>query len=435
MFFCAIIPMKSEVILMKFYVYTLGCKVNAYESEYIKEQFKLNGYEETSEVASANVVVVNTCTVTNQADAKSRKVIRQVRRENKECCLVVCGCSAEHHKTSLIDLDIDILIGNKDKSKLVLLVDDFLKNNNKITKFYDLRNTEFEDMQINNFEGKTRGFVKIQDGCNNFCSYCIIPFMRGNIRSKSLDTALSEIKCLVDNGYQEIVLTGIHTGSYGDGENFDLTDLIHEASKYDNLKRIRISSIEITELDDKFMDELKVNNKICSHFHVPIQSGSDHVLKLMNRKYNIDEYKEMINRLRSIREDVNITTDLIVGFPEETDEDMQETINNLKIIGFSKIHTFPFSLRNGTKAETLKQVNDTVKKNRTNEILKLSDELESAYYKKFIGSVIEVLVEDGTSGFTDNYIKVHLDKECPHNTFVKVRITSVDGINVNGTVL
>lgn len=420
---------------MKFYVETLGCKVNAYESEFIKESFKNNNYIEADSMKDASVVVVNTCTVTNQADAKSRKLIRQVKRENPNCCLVVCGCAAENHKENLIDLDIDILLGNKDKSKIVLLVNDYLENKKKIVNFYDLRNATFEDMKINNFEGHTRGFVKIQDGCNNYCSYCIIPFMRGSIRSKPLDVAIDEINCLADNGYKEIVLTGIHTGSYGSGEDYDLTDLIHEVSKNANLVRIRISSIEITELDDKFMKELKENKKICSHFHVPIQSGSNHILKLMNRKYDIDKYKEMINKLRSIRKDANITTDLIVGFPEESDADFEETLTNLKSIGFSKIHTFPFSLRSGTKASMYKAINDTLKKERVNKVLKLSDELESKYYQKYIGSTVSVLVEDGNSGFTDNYIKVHLDKTCPVNKVVKVLITSVDNLYVNGTVL
>ncbi len=397
---------------MNFNVQTLGCKVNAYESEYIKELFLKRGYSET-DVDNADVVVVNTCTVTNQADAKSRKLIRQVKRNNPKCILVVCGCAAENHKENLIDLDIDILIGNKDKSKIVLLVEDYKKSNEKVVKFYDLRNTDFEDMQINDFEGR----------------------MRGNIRSKELDTAIMEINCLVKNGYKEIVLTGIHTGSYGDSKNYDLTDLIHEISKNENLKRIRISSIEITELNEKFMEELKHNGKIVSHFHVPLQSGSDHVLKLMNRKYNILEYKKKIEELRSIREDINITTDLIVGFPEETDEDFIETLKNIKDIGFSKIHTFPFSLRSGTKAETLKQVSDTKKRERVLQVLKLSDELESLYYKKFLGKEVEVLVEDSKSGFTGNYIKVHLDKEMNANTFVRVFITSVDGLCVNGKVL
>lgn len=429
------IILKKWGIMMKFNVQTLGCKVNAYESELIKEKFIDEGFIETDEVRNADVIVINTCTVTNQADSKSRKIIRQARRENTRACLVVCGCMAQNHQEVIDMLDIDILIGNKDKSKLVLLVKDFLANRKQFVKFYDLRSTEFEDMKINNFEGKTRGFVKIQDGCNNFCSYCIIPFVRGNIRSKNIDIAIEEVNCLVNNGYQEIVLTGIHTGSYGDGENYDLTDLIHEISKNENLKRIRISSIEITELDDKFMEELKNNPKICSHFHVPIQSGSEHILKLMNRKYDISEYKKKIAKLREIRENVNITTDLIVGFPEESADDFNETIANLKDIGFSKIHTFPFSLRSGTKAEIYKPISDTVKKERVNVILKLSESLESSYYQKFIDSKITVLVEDGISGFTDNYIKVNLDKKCRNNTFVDVIITDVDEINVNGHVI
>lgn len=420
---------------MKVCIKTLGCKVNAYESELITENFKTAGYEIVNNNIDASVIIINTCTVTNQADAKSRKIIRQARRDNSDAIIVVCGCSAEHHKDKLFDLDIDILIGNKDKSFIVALVEEYKKNKEKISKFYDLRNTTFEDMKINNFEGKTRGFVKIQDGCNNFCSYCIIPFMRGGIRSKDIDVAVDEINCLANNGYQEIVLTGIHTGSYGDGCDFDLVDLIREISKNDNLKRIRISSIEITELNEKFMEELKVNLKLCDHMHVPIQSGANQVLKNMNRKYNIDEYKNKIDELRSIRENINITTDLIVGFPEETDNDHLETINNLKDIGFSKIHTFPYSMRSGTKASIMKQVNDTVKKNRVDEVLRLSDELESKYYQKFIGKSLEVLVEDGKSGYTSNYIKVNLDKEMEVNTFHTVEITSVDNVNVNGRVI
>lgn len=420
---------------MKACILTLGCKVNAYESELIKESLKKANYEITDTQRDADVIIINTCTVTNQADSKSRKYIRHARRENSNAIIVVCGCSAENHKEALMDLDIDILLGNKDKSKIVELIDMYKASGEKLVRFYDLRNQEFEDMKIDNFASKTRGFVKIQDGCNNYCAYCIIPFMRGNIRSKDIDIAEKEINCLADNGYQEIVLTGIHTGSYGKGEDYDLVDLIRRISKNDNLKRIRISSIEITELNDKFMEELRDNPKICDHMHIPIQSGSNNVLKNMNRKYNIDEYINIINKLRSIRPNINITTDLIVGFPEETDEDHQDTIDNLKKIGFSKIHTFPYSMRKGTKASMLRQVNDTVKTNRTHEILRLSDELESAYYKKFIGEELGVLVEDCISGLTSNYIKVHLDKECENNTFVKVRIVSVDGISVNGKVL
>jgi len=420
---------------MKACVLTLGCKVNAYESELIKECLKNNGYDIINNEAGADVIVINTCTVTNQADSKSRKMIRHARRENASAILVVCGCSAENHKDALMDLDIDILIGNKDKSQIVNLIDMYRDNGTKLTKFYDLRNSEFEDMRIENVANKTRGFVKIQDGCNNFCAYCIIPFMRGGIRSKNIDIAESEINCLVNNGYQEIVLTGIHTGSYGTGEDYDLVDLIRRISKNDNLKRIRISSIEITELNDKFMEEMRVNEKISDHMHIPLQSGSDEILKKMNRKYNIDEFKTIINKLRDIRPNINITTDLIVGFPEESNENHLETLRNLPDIGFSKIHTFPYSMRNGTKASTMKQVNDSIKSQRVHEILKLSDELESTYYKKFIGKKLSVLVEDGNTGFTSNYIKVKLNKKCENNTFVECIITNVDGISVNGEVL
>ena len=417
---------------MKVVVETLGCKVNAYESELIKEMFLNNKDEIIDDKTLADVIVINTCTVTNQADSKGRKLIRQARRDNENAILIVCGCMTQNHED--IDIDADIILGNKDKSKILDLIDEFKKSRKQIRLFYDLRNVSFEDMKITHFEHKTRGFVKIQDGCNNFCSYCIIPFVRGNIRSKNIDVAYDEIKCLVDNGYQEIVLTGIHTGSYGVGENFDLVDLIRKISTLDGLKRIRISSIEITDLNDKFMEEFKNNLKICSHLHVPIQSGSDHVLKNMNRKYDITYFKEKTNLIKSLREDVNLTTDLIVGFPEETDEDFNTTKQNLIDIGFSKIHTFPYSIRRGTKASMMKQVNDTVKKNRTHEILELSDRLENAYYQKYIGKIVTVLVEDNYSGFTSNYIKVHFDEFQENNTFVDCLITEVDGINVKGIV-
>ena len=297
-----------------------------------------------------------------------------------------------------------------------------------------MRKVKFEDMKINNFLNKTRAFVKIQDGCNNFCSYCIIPYMRGTIRSKDIFVCYEEIKELVDNGYQEVVLTGIHTGSYGFLEEYDLVDLIRRISTLDKLKRIRISSIEITELDDKFMEELKVNKKICNHLHIPIQSGSDHILKLMNRKYNVGEFINIIDKIRSIRPDINITTDLIVGFPHETDEDFNETISNLKKIGFSKIHTFPYSKRDNTPAANMEQVKDSIKKERVDVILKLSDELENIYYSKFLDKDIEVLVEenykDKSIGHTDNYLKVIINKEIPHNTFCKVKVKKIEDLCV-----
>ena len=423
---------------MKCCILTLGCKVNTYESEYIKEKFKNNNYEIVSINDNPNVVVINTCTVTNQSDAKSRKLIRQAKKINPNACIVVCGCASEHHKENIVDTDIDILIGNYYKSKIVDLVNQYMIDKNKINTFVNMSDVEFEDMKINNFLNKTRAFVKIQDGCNNFCSYCIIPYMRGSIRSKDIDVAYEEIKSLANNGYYEIVLTGIHTGSYGTGKDYDLVDLTRRISKLDNLKRIRISSIEITELNDKFIEELKNNNKICNHLHVPIQSGSDRILKLMNRKYNIEEYKTIINKIRNVRPDINITTDLIVGFPTETDEDFLETCNNLKDIGFSKIHTFPYSKRDNTKAALMEQVNDSIKKERVNTILELSDGLENKYYNKFLNKDIEVLVEevkDNISiGHTSNYIKVIINEKLEHNKFYNVYINNIDKNNVYGII-
>ena len=419
---------------MNICIKTLGCKVNLYESSAILEDFINHGYNEVNDFKDADVIIINTCTVTNQADAKSRKVIRQARRENNDAILVVCGCSSEHHKENMSDLDMDILIGNYGKMEIYNLVEEFKKNHNKIIKFTDMRKVRFENMNIHKMDGHTRGFVKIQDGCNNFCSFCIIPFMRGNIRSKDINDCINEINDLVNKGYKEIVLTGIHTGSYGDGCDYDLTDLIHEISKIDGLERIRISSIEITELNDKFLNEFKNNKKICPHLHVPVQCPNDEILKLMNRKYTLDEYKDKVNTLRSLRDDVNITTDLIVGFPGETDEIFDSMVEECKKIEFSKIHTFPYSKRDGTKASTLEQVKDDIKKDHTDKMLRLSDILESKYYQKFIGRTMRVLVESDY-GLTDNYIKVMLDKKCKENTFVDVKITEVNGTNVKGMVL
>ena len=245
---------------MTFKIITLGCKVNTYESEIMQEKLIDSGYYLTDE--KADVVIVNTCSVTNMADSKSRKLIRSAKRENEGCILVVCGCMAQNHQNDLKDLGIDILIGNKDKSKIVELIDNFKKTKNPYVKFYNNKNLEFEDMRVKRFRTHTRAFLKIQDGCNNYCSYCIIPYMRGNLRSKDINKAYEEVVELVDNGHKEIVLTGIHTGSYGIGLGYDLVDLIQKISKIEGLERIRISSIEITELNDKFMAELKNNAKI-----------------------------------------------------------------------------------------------------------------------------------------------------------------------------
>ncbi len=417
---------------MKIFIETLGCKVNTYESEVIKEEFLRNGYELADNLSDANVIVVNTCSVTNQSDAKSRKVIRNARKNNKNAILVVCGCSSQNHQDELKDLGADILIGNKDKSKIFDYVNNY--DNKQIINYYNMINTDFEKMSLDNYSERTRAFVKIQDGCNNYCSYCIIPYLRGTIRNKDLNDAINEINTLVNNGFKEIVLTGIHTGSYP-----ELVKLIQEISKNDKLERIRISSIEATEINDEFLKELKNNNKICNHMHIPVQAACDNTLKKMNRKYDMNKFKEIINKIREVRPDINITTDLIVGFPTETKEDFLESYNNAKEIKFGKIHVFPYSKRDGTVAAKMKSiVTDTEKKERTHKMITLSNKLENEYYNKFIDQTLSVLVEEVfdkyCTGHTDNYIKVIINKKLEHNKFYNVKIIKVDNCNVYGEV-
>lgn len=417
---------------MKIFIETLGCKVNTYESEVIKEEFLRNGYELADNLSDANVIVVNTCSVTNQSDAKSRKVIRNARKNNKNAILVVCGCSSQNHQDELKDLGADILIGNKDKSKIFDYVNNY--DNKQIINYYNMINTDFEKMSLDNYSERTRAFVKIQDGCNNYCSYCIIPYLRGTIRNKDLNDAINEINRLVNNGFKEIVLTGIHTGSYP-----ELVKLIQEISKNDKLERIRISSIEATEINDEFLKELKNNNKICNHMHIPVQAACDNTLKKMNRKYDMNKFKEIINKIREVRPDINITTDLIVGFPTETKEDFLESYNNAKEIKFGKIHVFPYSKRDGTVAAKMKSiVTDAEKKERTHKMITLSNKLENEYYNKFIDKTLSVLVEEVfdkyCTGHTDNYIKVIINKKLEHNKFYNVKIIKVDNCNVYGEV-
>ena len=277
---------------MKFYIETLGCKVNSYESDYIKKSLVNNGFLQIDDYTLADVVIINTCTVTNQADNKSLKRVRKLKRECKNAILVVCGCSVQNNPELYENIGIDILLGNKDKSKINDLIREFIKNKVPYEYIEKNRNLEFEDMEIDEFH-HTRAFIKIQDGCNNFCSYCVIPFVRGTNRSKSFDKIIEESNKLVNSGHKEIVLTGIDTGSYNDNGK-DLVDLINELSKIDGLLRIRLSSVEITQLNDKFMDMLKSNNKLCNHLHIPLQSGSNEILKKMNRKYDLDYFNNKI---------------------------------------------------------------------------------------------------------------------------------------------
>ncbi len=395
---------------MKFYIATLGCKVNTYESNYIHDQLTNNGYISTNNMEDADICVVNTCTVTNTSDNKSLKVIRQIRRNNPKCILIVMGCMIQVYK-DIDTIDADIIIGNTYKSIIVDLIEEFKLNHKKIIRINDLTNSKFETMALNNFL-HVRAFVKIEDGCENFCSYCIIPYARGPVRSKDKDLIIDEIKTLISKGHAEIVLTGIHTGHYGsDLKDYNFAKLLKEIVTIPGLKRLRISSIEITEITDEVMDIIKNNPVIVDHMHIPLQSGSNTILKLMNRKYDKEYFINRINKLRTIRPDISITTDIIVGFPGETDELFKETIDTVNKIRFSKIHVFPFSLRNGTKAEELpNHIDQVTKKSRVKELIDISTNLEIEYAKKFIGQKVTYIPETYKDGYiyghTGNYLYI-----------------------------
>ena len=425
---------------MKVGIYTLGCKVNTYESEFIVSELKkanvtINDFDDINDV-----YIINTCTVTNSSDSKSRKMIRHARKLNKDACVVAVGCFVEYNKNNIEEVmpEADIYIGNKDKSIIVDLIKDFMSSHKKINDLQEDFDSQFEDMFISNYSKRTRAFVKIQDGCENFCSYCIIPKVRGKCRSKNPDVVIKEIETLVNNGYKEIILTGIHTGNYGVDLNTDFATLLRRIVEIKGLKRLRISSIEVTELTDEVIDIIKNNDVIVNHFHVPIQSGSDNVLKIMNRKYNIDYFKNVINKLRDAKKDVSITTDIIAGHPGENEEEFENTLKNVKEINFSKLHVFPYSVRNGTPSSKLAQIPEYLKNDYTNKLLELSKKLEISYMKKFLGKKMEVLFEtskDGYSfGHTENYLNVKSLGTIPSSTFKTVTIINVEYPYVFGEI-
>ncbi len=399
---------------MKFNIITLGCKVNSYESNFMKEALVKNGFSFCNLNEKCDILILNTCTVTDTSDKKSLKEVRRLKRENPNAILVVCGCSVQNDKTKYDDLGINILMGNINKSNIVSIIEKYLDDNTPVEYVAKTRDLPFENMEVD-ISDHTRAYIKIEDGCDNFCSYCIIPFVRGKKRSKDFSLVLREVQHLANNGYKEIVLTGIDTGGYeSNGKN--LTDLIHEMSKINGIERIRQSSIEITQINEKFINELKNNKKICDHIHIPLQSGSDSILKLMNRKYDLKYFFDKIDMIRSVRPDISITTDVIVGFPGETEEMFLETMETCKKINFSKIHAFPYSERKGTKASMMDgKVPESVKHERVKKLLELSDSLEKSYYDKFKGKNKDVLIEEvnesGSKGHTSNYLMVHTNEK------------------------
>ena len=416
---------------MTYKIYTLGCKVNTDESNVMSDILKNNNYVETSN--NADVAIINTCTVTNTADNKSLKTIRHALKENPNAIILVCGCLSQNKVDLVNEIDgVNIIIGNIFKTKIIEYIERFKKEKKQIIDIHDINNTIFETMSLNNFN-KTRAFVKIQDGCNNFCTYCVIPYTRGNVRSKPKEEVIDEIKKLIHNGHKEIVLTGIHTGNYGsEFDNYDFANLLEDLVKIAGLERLRISSIEITELNDRVLKIIEDNSILVDHMHIPLQSGSDEVLKRMNRKYDKNYFINKINKIRTIRPNISITTDVIVGFPGETEEEFLETIDTIKKVRFTKLHVFPYSKRDKTKAATLpNQVDQNTKKDRVKILLNLSKELEIEYMNKYINSEIifipEVRKDNYLIGHTGNYllIKAAGEENLLHQD-VEVKIKSVN---------
>ena len=392
---------------MTFNIYSLGCKVNSYESSVMSDLLKNAGYTEVSVDEKADISIINTCTVTNTADNKSLKTIRHAYNQNKDAIIIVTGCMVQNKKDSFNDMkEVSIALGNVGKSEIVKYIDKYIKDKKQNIDIKDVMKTPFETMKLNN-TNKTRAFVKIEDGCNNYCTYCIIPYTRGNVRSKDKNDVIEEVKALVKNNHKEVVLTGIHTGHYG-FKDYKFSDLLNDLIKIEGLKRLRISSIEMNEITDEVLELFKKSDILVDHMHIPLQSGSDEILKKMNRKYNKQEFIDKINKIREIRKDISITTDLIVGFPTETEDNFNETIDTVKKINFSKIHVFPYSKREGTPASKMEQVDSKVKKERVKKMLEISKELELSYMNKFLNKKVTFIPEvykDGyLIGHTGNYL-------------------------------
>lgn len=388
---------------MRYKIITLGCKVNEYESEVMGNLLENHGYVRSED---PDVCIINTCTVTNTADSKSRKMIRSLRRKYPNAILVVAGCMIQNKKDKL-DIDADIIIGNKHKTEIVNYIEDF--RDEKIYVVEDMDDADFEDMSLNNFD-LTRAYIKIEDGCDNYCSYCIIPYVRGHVRSKKHEKVLEEARALIKNGHKEIVLTGIHTGHYHDG-NYSFADLLNDLIKLDGLKRLRISSIEITELNDEVLNIIKNSKILVNHMHIPLQSGSNYILKKMNRKYDKEYFIKKIAKIKEIKPDMNVTTDVIVGFPGESEENFKESIQTIEEIGFTKIHVFPYSDREGTTASKMKdKIPGNIKKMRVKKLLDISKKNEILYMQKHLGEemiFIPEVFEDGyLIGHTANFLLV-----------------------------
>lgn len=414
--------------MKSFYITSLGCKVNSYEIDAISDDLIASGYELKDEL-TAEYIIVNTCCVTNTAASKSRQKINSIHKNNPNANIIVMGCYAQGFEDEVRQLEgVKLIIGTNKRSQIKQYLETLQQQISLISDIKEFK--EYENIFINSKHENTRAYLKIQDGCNNFCSYCIIPYVRGTIKSRDKDEVIQEAKRLINLGYKEIVLTGIHTGSYGkDLDNYTFSMLVKELLELEGLYRLRISSIEESEIDDDLIDLLIHNEKLAKHLHIPLQAGSDHVLKLMNRKYDLNTYINNVLVIKNKIADIAITTDIIVGFPQESDQDFIDTINTCKKINFSKIHVFPFSSRKGTVASKLSgQINGNIKKQRAKQLLNLSDELSYNYNKSYIDKYVDVLIEEKVDnyyvGHTTNFIKVLIESNYPlkRNTIRKVKV-------------
>ncbi|HEX7056931.1 MAG TPA: tRNA (N(6)-L-threonylcarbamoyladenosine(37)-C(2))-methylthiotransferase MtaB [Bacilli bacterium] len=399
--------------------YTLGCKVNFYDSEAIWQMFKQDGWERVDfEEDDADVYLINTCTVTNTGDKKSRQVIRRAIRRNPEAIIAVTGCYAQTSPKEIMDIPgVDLVVGTQDRDKILPYVYKIQKERQPINGVHNIMKArEFEELNVPDFSDRTRAYLKIQDGCNNFCTFCIIPWSRGLSRSRAADSVLHQARQLVASGYKEIVLTGIHTGGYGDDlENYKLHHLLQDLSKIEGLSRIRISSIEASQVSDEMIAVLQETPKMCRHLHIPLQAGDNDVLRRMRRKYTAEEYAEKIAKIKQAMPGVAITTDVIVGFPGETDEMFMNGYRLMEELAFSRLHVFPYSRRNGTPAARMDgQVDEEEKHRRVQMLIGLSERLQLKYAETQVGQVLEVIPERGSmaiangllAGHADNYLHV-----------------------------
>lgn len=425
--------------------YALGCKVNQYESEAIAELFAEKGYDVVSIDEKADVYIINTCTVTNFGDKKSRQLIRKVKRQNPEAIVAVVGCYAQTAPKEISEVEgVNLVIGTKDKSQVVKMVEDYHKEMGVQNYVTDIMHERvFEPLEIKRLQNRTRAYLKIQDGCSQFCSYCIIPYARGPIRSRAPQDVIAEVKRLAENGFREVVLTGIHVASYGkDRKDITLTEIIQQVHEVAGIDRIRFSSIEPNVVTEEFAQAMAALPKVCDHFHLSLQSGCDKTLEQMRRRYDTAQYRKAVALLRKYLPDVALTTDIIVGFPGESEQDYQQSKAFAEEIGFSKIHVFPYSPKKGTPAAQRKdQLPNAVKQQRSHDLIAVSERMTAEFLQAHVGKEKEVLFErmvapDVYEGHTTNYMKVHAKSaEDLTNQCKMVHILEVEGETAFGAVV